>query len=399
MADRDETPPAAPIPTPLTAPALDAATPPTPAPPDPAVDADLDAIRAAMKRTSRSFTFTDVCGVHTAALLRTGLADRLPATVKLNFGPGCPVCVLPAGEIAQLLDIARRPDTIVCTFGDLLAARADPCTSTAAVPSSLAALAQAREADVRGGGSALDAVQLAAAEPAKHVVLAAFGFETAAPATAVAVVDADQRKLDNFSVFSAHRLSLPAMNHFCQQTDTRPDGFICPGHVAAVVGAHAYWPIVSKYNVSCVVSAYAPHQLSAALLKLVQLAINRTPSLENLYPHAVQRYGNRQAQNLVHSVFTKADALWRGLGVLPLSGLQVRRGYRKFDARQRMNLPTPGDGPPAPCDAIHAGRATPAACPLFGSHCTPSSPCGPCMSSSTGVCRAHATIYPASKGG
>lgn len=329
-------------------------------------------------------TFMEVCGTHTVSVFRSGLHSLLPENVRLLSGPGCPVCVTSQSDIDRLIMLAGVPGLTLCTYGDMLRVTGSDGTSLQD--------ARARGADVRIVYTSLDAVDIAAAKPDQQVAFAAVGFETTAPATAVAVLEAKKRGLGNFSIYACHKQIMPAMHALLR--DTRPgakiDGFLLPGHVAIITGSEAFAPIVQEYRLPCVVSGFEGEQIAAALALLTEMAVDRRAELVNLYPQVVCTDGNRAAQQLLNSVFTTSDERWRGLGLLPASGLALQQQFRSFDAVTRFGLPRGEDREPhgCRCGEVITGRCTPADCKLFGTTCTPVKAIGPCMVSSEGTCAA-----------
>ena len=340
----------------------------------------LDRLYAAARLIGRAVRFMEVCGTHTVNAFRSGLHSLMPHNVTLLSGPGCPVCVTSQGEIDQLIDLARRPNVTLCTYGDMVR-----------VTGRHGSLEQARGdgADVRVVYSALDAVRLAAQRPDKQVVFAAVGFETTAPATAVAVLEAQRLWLANFTVFTSHKLIIPAMRALLE-SKVNVDGFVCPGHVCVIIGSDAFRPIVEEYGLPCVVTGFEGPQIAAALARLCELTLSGRAALENLYPQAVSSAGNRRAQDLIASAFKAVTVHWRGLEELPDSGLELRAELKKFDARLRFELgrPVNHEPPGCRCGDVITGRCAPADCKLFARACTPLNPIGPCMVSSEGSCQA-----------
>jgi hydrogenase expression/formation protein HypD len=346
------------------------------------VDESLRRLCDAARRLARDVRFMEVCGTHTVNAFRSGLHSLMPPNVTLLSGPGCPVCVTASGDIDQLIDIARRANVTLCTYGDMLRVTGRGGGS----------LEQARGdgADVRVVYSALDAVRLATELPQRQVVFAAVGFETTAPATAVAVTEARRRWLGNFTAHVSHKLIIPAMRALLDSGDVNVDGFVCPGHVCVIIGADAFRPIVDEYGLPCVITGFEGPQIAAALARLCEMTLADEPMLENLYPQAVTPAGNRQAQELIDSVFKPARVYWRGIGDLPGSGLELRDELKRFDARVRFELPAAEncEPPGCRCGDVITGRCTPAECKLFARACTPAAPVGPCMVSSEGSCQA-----------
>lgn len=238
--------------------------------------------------------------------------------------------------------------------------------------------------------STLDAVKLAAAQPERQVVLGAVGFETTTPATAAAVLQAKKLGLGNFSILASHKLVMPAMRALLDTRQVQVAGFLLPGHVSVILGSDAFRVIPEHYGLPCVIAGFEPLQIAAALCRLTEIVRDGRPTLENLYSQAVTAQGNRVAQEMSGRVFEAGDVAWRGLGVIPASGLRLREEYREFDAAVRFKL-CPRNAPePAGClcGQVITGRATPAQCGLFGKSCTPTHPIGPCMVSSEGTCQA-----------
>lgn len=325
--------------------------------------------------------FMEVCGTHTVALFRTGLKSLLPPALRLVSGPGCPVCVTAQGYIDAAIALAREPGVTVATYGDMVR-----------VPGESGSLAQARAA----GGEILvcygarDAVAHARAHPERQVVFLAVGFETTAPGSAVAVLEAAAAGLENFSILPGHKLVVPAMTALLAAGTVPLQGFLCPGHVSVIIGSQAYAPLVERFAKSCVVAGFEPDSMLRGLLRLAEAARDGTPVLDNTYAGVVAPEGNPQARAIVDRVFTPADATWRAMGVIPDSGLTLRAAYAGFDARTRFGVEVDADchAPGCRCGEVIQGRCEPAQCGLFGTTCTPIRPIGPCMVSSEGTCAA-----------
>jgi len=341
----------------------------------------LRRLRVAAAALSRPVHFMEVCGTHTVNAFRCGLHSLMPPNVTLLSGPGCPVCVTAQGEIDLFIELAFRPGVTLCTYGDMIRVTGS---------SGSLETARSRGADVRVVYSPMDALALAASEPRRQVVFAAVGFETTTPATAIVVQQARRLRLDNFSALASHKRIIPAMRALLDGGQVNVDGFLCPGHVSVVIGSDAYRPIVEQYGLSCVVAGFEDVQIAAALARLTELARDGVARLENQYPQAVTPEGNRRAAAAIDEVFEPCDARWRGLGMLPHSGLAIRTKYERFDARRRFELAEP-DRPEPPgcrCGEVITGRCTPAECALFAKVCTPVNAIGPCMVSSEGTCQA-----------
>jgi len=314
----------------------------------------------------------EVCGTHTMSAFRSGLHALMPDNVTLLSGPGCPVCVTAQGDIDLMIELASGHDVTLCTYGDMLR-----------VPGQSGSLEKARSrgSDVRVIYSALDAVKIAQVHPDRQVVFAAVGFETTAPATAVAVLQAQRLKLTNFSALASHKLVIPAMLALLDGGEVNVDGFLCPGHVSIIIGADVYTPIVDNYNLPCVVTGFEDVQMAAGLARLTELVRDGQAKLVNEYSQAVTPRGNRIARTLLEQVFEPIDMRWRGLGIISQSGLAMRAAYHDYDAQRRFKLTTPKDREPAKClcGKVISGLIKPPQCELFADTCTPIHPIGPCM--------------------
>lgn len=331
---------------------------------------------------SEPVTFMEVCGSHTMAISRFGIRSLLPAGVRLVSGPGCPVCVTPLHTLDHALALAALPEVTIATFGDLLR-----------VPGSAASLEQARAAgaDVRVVYSTLDAVAIARHEPDRRVVFLGVGFETTAPTVAAAVLEAQAGGLANFSVLSDHKVMPPPMRALVEAPDVQLRGFLCPGHVTAIIGSQAYRFLAEDYGVSCVVSGFEPLDILQAILLLLRQAAEGRAEVENAYGRAVTEDGNPIARQVLERVFRPADAEWRGFGVIPGSGLALRDEFADHDAARSypVTLPVERANPGCRCPDVLRGVALPTDCRLFGRSCTPAQPHGACMVSSEGTCAAY----------
>lgn len=337
---------------------------------------------AIRRLVTRPWTIMEICGGQTHAIVRFGIDEMLPEAVTLVHGPGCPVCVTPVERIDRALALAARPEVILCSFGDMLR-----------VPGSRDDLlsVKARGGDVRLVYSPLDAVELAAATPERHVVFFAVGFETTAPANAMALVEAKRRGLDNFSMLVSHVLVPPAMEAILGASDNRVQGFLAAGHVCTVVGYEAYEPLARRYEVPIVVTGFEPIDLLQGIyLCLEQLEEGRA-ECENQYARAVRRSGNAPAVAALEEVFEVVERDWRGIGPIAASGLGIREAYGEFDADRLFELE---EAPGAECSECIAGEVLrgvkkPVECPAFGVSCTPEQPLGAPMVSSEGACAAY----------
>ncbi|WP_018878221.1 MULTISPECIES: hydrogenase formation protein HypD [unclassified Thioalkalivibrio] len=339
----------------------------------------VDAIRAAC---TRRWTLMEVCGGQTHAILRHGLDDLLADAVELLHGPGCPVCVTPTETLDQAVLLTRRPEVMLCTFGDMLR-----------VPGALGDLNAARAAggDVRVIYSPLDAVALARENPQREVVLLAVGFETTAPAAAIAVLQAEALGLSNLSLLLSHSLVPPAMGALLTDPDHRIQGFLAAGHVCTVEGAAAYQAIAEHFRVPIVVTGFEPVDLLAGIRACVEQLERGEARVENRYDRAARDDGNVAARDTVSRVFEPEEREWRGMGRLPASGLGLRPAYARFDAVARFGIAAPATGADGPCIAgeVLRGLRRPTECPAFGRECTPDTPLGAPMVSSEGACAAY----------
>jgi len=328
------------------------------------------------------FTIMEVCGTHTVAIAKSGLRSLLPANVHLISGPGCPVCVTANSDIDRFLYLAAQPGIITATFGDMLR-----------VPGSRQSLAGLRSegADVRIVYSTLDALELARRHPAQEVVFLGVGFETTAPTVALAVEKAQAAGLANFSVLAMHKLVPPALRVLAEDPELHVDAFLDPGHACAVIGTIPIEFMASEYGKPGVVAGFEALDILEAILMLLRQRQEGRAAIEIQYARVVKREGNRAAQAAIARVFEPRDAVWRGIGAIPESGLGIRREFADWDAANKFSLPEfdAGEIPGCRCGDILRGRINPHACPLFASRCTPVQPIGPCMVSSEGTCAAY----------
>ncbi len=341
------------------------------------------ALSSAVARAARHpWTVMEICGGQTHTLLKSGLLDLLPPSITLVHGPGCPVCVTPLEQIDKALELAARPEVIFCSFGDMLR-----------VPGSRQSLfdVKASGGDVRIVYSPLDAVKLARANPGRHVVFFAVGFETTAPANAMAVYQASRAGLTNFSVLVAHVLVPPAIEAILQSPGCRVQGFLAPGHVCAVTGCRDYERIARQYNVPIVVTGFEPIDLLDGIRLLVEQLERGAAVVGNQYSRVVRPDGNAAAQAVVADVFEVCPRKWRGIGEIPMSGLRLRLAYREYDAEARFSLATAEVAEPAECISglVLQGIRKPHECSAFGTRCTPETPLGAPMVSSEGACAAY----------
>lgn len=332
---------------------------------------------------SRPIQLMEVCGTHTMAIAKAGLRQILPPGVQLRSGPGCPVCVTPVGVMDEILALSGQPNLMLTTYGDLMRV-------PGSTPGDTLQTRRAKGADVRWVYSPMDALELAQANPDRQVVFLGVGFETTAPGTALTVLEAQKRGLDNFSLLCLLKQTEPALRALIRRPGFHVDGFLCPGHVATILGAEAFRFLPEEFGLPAVVSGFETGDLLGAVYALLRQIQERRPRLENEYIRAVQPRGNPAAQALMAQVLCPVDDVWRGLGPIPQSGFRLAPAYAAFDAARRFPF-HPEDREAQTgcrCGAILCGQLQPQECPLFGTACHPAHPVGPCMVSSEGACGA-----------
>jgi len=326
--------------------------------------------------------FMEVCGTHTMSIYRSGIRDVLPRQIRLISGPGCPVCVSGADYIDRALLLAETERIAIASFGDLMR-----------VPGSRGSLAaaRARGADIHVVYSPLDALRIAQKKPQATIVFLAVGFETTAPGIGAAVERAKRDGITNFKLLTALKTIPHAMRALATDPEIGVHGFLCPGHVSAVIGCDAYQPLVDGQRIPCVVAGFEPVDILAGLVELTRQRIDGQPRLVNLYPRAVRAAGNERARQLLDRVFDVDDAMWRGIGCLPRTGLRLAAPFRDYDAAVRYPFDIVAAPEPAGClcGRILKGIAEPVECQLLGTICSPDSPVGACMVSSEGACAAY----------
>jgi len=334
------------------------------------------------RTVTRPWTIMEICGGQTHTFIQSGVDRMLPEAITLVHGPGCPVCVTSAELIDQAVDLALRHQAIVCSFGDMLR-----------VPGSTTDLlsVKAQGGDVRIVYSPLDAVTLAEKNPEKEVVFFGVGFETTAPATAMAVFAAAQKGLKNFSILISHVLVPPAIEALTSSPNCRVQGFLAAGHVCTVMGYEEYLPLAAKHHVPIVVTGFEPLDILQGILMCVQQLEAGRAEVENQYARSVRKEGNRPAQELVQRVFQVVNRKWRGVGEIPRSGLGLRDEYARFDAEKKFQVTEHTVAEPAECISglVLQGLKKPHECSAFGTRCTPEHPLGATMVSSEGACAAY----------
>ncbi len=331
---------------------------------------------------TRPWTLMEVCGGQTHTIVRHGLDQLLPQGITLIHGPGCPVCVTPVEQLDRAMELAARPEIIFCSFGDMLRV---PGTQTDLLT------VKARGGDVRAVYSPLDAVHIAADHPHKQIVFFAVGFETTAPAVALAVVRARSLGLQNFSLLISHVLVPPALRSILTSPDCRVDGFLAAGHVCTITGTTAYLPIAKRYGVPIVVTGFEPTDILQGVLLCVRQLEQGRAEVENQYARVVRPEGNSHAQALIERVFTVSPRTWRGLGEIPQSGFTLSPAYADFDAERRFELDSGVTEEASECIAgkVLQGTRSPLNCSAFATRCTPQHPLGAPMVSSEGACAAY----------
>ena len=334
------------------------------------------------RRSKKPVRLMEFCGGHTVAILKHGIRQLVPSTVELLSGPGCPVCVTANADLDKAIAVAKEPGVIITSFGDMLK-----------VPGSHSSLQEARgdSADVRIVYSTLDALQIARDNPQKAVVFLGVGFETTAPTIAASVLQAASEELKNYYILSMHKVCPPIIKALLDSGEVGIDGLICPGHVSAVIGSRSWEFAARDYGIACIVSGFEPLDILQSIYMLVEQLEKGKPEVGTAYRRGVLPEGNRKAQELMRQVFEPCLADWRGIGVVPASGLRLKPEYKSFDAELAFSIdPGPTIEPEGCiCGEILRGVKIPSDCKLFSKVCTPEYPVGPCMVSSEGSCAGY----------
>ena len=336
-----------------------------------------------IREKSRPLRFMEVCGTHTVAIFQSGIHSLMPEEMVHLTGPGCPVCVTHDSEVAAYLEAAQRSNVILATFGDLMKVPGPGGMSLKT--------AQAEGARVQVVYSPFDALKLAEDNPGDVVVFIGVGFETTAPAIAGTIHMAKARGLKNFKVLSFHKLVPPAVKALLSDEDMNIEGFMLPGHVSTVIGIHPYDYLGTEFKIPAVVAGFEPTDILQSLLMMLNQLEAGEPKVENQYVRAVSENGNPKAVALMHEVFKVSDALWRGIGTIPGSGLVMAPEYEEFDAYKALDIELKEVKPikGCMCGDVLKGKMKPYECPLFRKVCTPAKPVGPCMVSTEGSCAAY----------
>ena len=334
-------------------------------------------------QSTKPIKLMEFCGGHTVAIFKHGIRQLLPKTIEMLSGPGCPVCVTANSDLDKAIALAHLPDVIITSFGDMIR-----------VPGSHSSLqlAKAEGSAVRVVYSVQDAVGIAKDNPDKSVVFIGIGFETTAPTIAASILQAEQEGINNYYILPLHKLCPPIMKAILDMGEVRLNGIICPGHVSAIIGSHPYQFICDDYGVASVVSGFEPLDILLSIDRLVNQIEIGQPRVEIAYRRGVKPEGNQPALQLMDTVFEVCEANWRGIGLVPSSGLRLKRKYQRFDAESNFDIDPGTSREPQGCICgnILRGVSTPLECGLFRTACTPEHPVGPCMVSSEGSC---ATYY------
>ncbi|HEY3308772.1 MAG TPA: hydrogenase formation protein HypD [Desulfuromonadaceae bacterium] len=340
-----------------------------------------DNIQNMAKGLKKPASFMEVCGTHTMSIYQYGIRSLLPDNVRLISGPGCPVCVTPIDYVDKAIVCTKDSRNIVTTFGDMLR-----------VPGSSSSLMEERAggADVRIVYSPLDAVNLAAANPDRRIIFLGVGFETTAPAIAASIMEAARRNLGNYCVLASHKTIPIPMEVLSADPELALSGYLCPAHVSTVIGGNAYKRLAEQFHIPCVVTGFEPADVMQGIEMLLAQVLSGENRVEIQYSRAVSWEGNPKARAIMDMVFSPCDAVWRGLGILPKSGLAIRAELAAFDAEKALGIVVPEgqENPACRCGDILKGKLSPFDCPLFGTSCSPEVPLGACMVSSEGTCAA-----------
>jgi len=329
----------------------------------------------------KKINLMEVCGTHTVAIFRNGIRKMVPSNINLISGPGCPVCVTPISYIDEIIALSREEDFIITTFGDMIR-----------VPGSTSTLEKEKTdgADIRIVYSTLDALEIARNNSSKKIVFMGVGFETTSPTIASAVLKAQKEKINNFSVLSVAKIMPPAMKVLLEGKEVNIDGFICPGHVSAIIGSRPYNFITTQYKIPCVICGFEPLDILQSIYMLDKQIEDDRAEVEIQYERAVKPEGNKIALDKINEVFKVVDSDWRGIGNIPLSGLEIQDKFEQFNARKfKVKIEETKEPKGCRCGEVLRGVIIPPECPLFREACTPENPQGACMVSTEGTCAAY----------
>ena len=342
-----------------------------------------DKINESLKGYKGKISLMEVCGTHTHSIFSSGVMSLLSDKIEHLSGPGCPVCVTPNKYIDTAIAYSRLANTIITTFGDMIK-----------VPGSSSSLEKekAHQATIKIVYSPLENLEIAQKNPEKKVVFLGVGFETTAPLVASTILQAHEEKIKNFFVLSGHKLIPPAMTALLESGEINIDGFICPGHVSTIIGEIPYYPIVKKFEIPSAIVGFEPFDILEGIEMLVrQITRKEKPRVDNQYKRVVRAEGNKKALSTINKVFDVTDSAWRGLGILPKSGLSIKNAYSDFDAEKRIQVKVEKTKihQKCICGKVLCGTKKPYDCALFAKNCVPENPIGPCMVSSEGTCAAY----------
>jgi hydrogenase expression/formation protein HypD len=334
-------------------------------------------IEAIEKHATSKMNLMEVCGTHTMSIAKSGMRSMLPENLRLLSGPGCPVCVTPQETIDYAIELAREKNVMITTFGDMVR-----------VPGTRNSLEVSSPKIVY---SPLDALNVASDNPDKDIVFMGVGFETTSPTIAATILVAEARNVDNFFLLPAFKLIPPALRSIADSTEINVQGFILPGHVSTIIGSEPYEFLAEKYRIPGCITGFEPIDILQGILILMKQIINDQPSITIEYERVVKPEGNKKALELLYRVFDVCDSRWRGIGVIPGSGLKMSGRYARFDVRSKYDIEIPRSVEPKGClcGKVLLGLKMPFDCALFGKTCTPMTPVGPCMVSSEGSCAAY----------
>ncbi|MFG6497252.1 hydrogenase formation protein HypD [Fictibacillus sp. UD] len=345
------------------------------------VEAVIQAANRFKEKYGRKAVFMEVCGSHTMAIAKSGIKTRLKDDVHLIAGPGCPVCVTDQESIDSMIQLSQEPNRILCTFGDMMR-----------VPGSKFSLMQAKTEgkDIRVVYSPLDTLKIAEQNPDKEVIFLGIGFETTIPILALTIQEAMTKRIKNFSIWMTTKLVEPVLRNLLESGQVKIDGFILPGQVSVVLGKNKFLYLAEDYKIPGVISGFEPVQLLRGIYRLLNLLIDEKAEVINDYTYAVKDEGNQIAQNLINDYLMPNDEGWRGIGIIPKSGLDLKEQYARFDAKKKFNISIQKPKmTKCRCGEIIRGLISPEDCSLFNKGCTPINPIGPCMVSAEGTCAAH----------
>ncbi len=340
-------------------------------------------IKKIKQKAPRNLRFMEVCGTHTVNMFRYGIREAIAPEVNFISGPGCPVCVTPTSEIDKAIWLSQQKGVIIATYGDMIRVPGSNGNSLRK--------AIARGATVKIVYAATDSIEIAKHNPDKEVVFLGVGFETTAPATAVLAKEVVQKGIKNLSIVVMHKVIPPVMQMLLEDKDIAIDGFLCPGHVSVVIGEKPYHFIPERYHKPAVIGGFKASEILYAIYRMVSQIAEGTPAVENAYRYVVKKEGNKEAQAVLKEVFQTTDVQWRGIGTIPMSGMQLKGDFTHIDAEKRFQIPKleSKDPPGCRCGDVLKGIIEPYQCPLFGKACTPLEPVGPCMVSTEGSCAAY----------